>query len=293
MDNIRALRAFVEVSDAGSFVKAAQRMNCSTTTVSRLVRELETELGTPLLLRTTRNVRLNSTGTKRLSECRRIIDAIDALNQSGDTEPRALGGELKVTTTTTFAQRRLIPLLPEFLEQHPRLKIHWHLNDERIDLAAQGVDMAVRVAHLKDSGMVARRLGSVEIWLVASPDLLRREGHPRQLNDIASMSCAVCTVPHFRNRWPLHPDALVDGPVWTDCGDASREVAIAGLGVAFLPDFMVEDAVRDGRLIRLFAKQSLAAVELAILYPGRKQITAAAAAFGEFLARKLRQNAPQ
>ena len=281
----------MEVSDAGSFAKAAQRMNCSTTTVSRLVRELETELGTPLLLRTTRNVRLNSTGTQKLPECRRIIDAVDALRHHSASEPCMLVGELKVTTTTTFAQRRLIPLLPEFLEQHPRLKIHWHLNDERIDLTAQGVDMAVRIAHLKDSGMVARRLGSVDIWLVASPDLLRREGRPRQLNDIASMSCTVCTVPHFRNRWPLDPDALVDGPVWTDCGDASREVAIAGLGVAFLPDFMVEDAVRDGRLIRLFAKQRLASVELAILYPGRKQITAAAAAFGEFLARKLSHDA--
>lgn len=287
MDNIRAIRAFIEVGEAGSFVKAAERMNCSTTKVSRLVRELESELGMPLLLRTTRSVQLNSEGLHRLQECRRIVEAIDALQRHREDSPRELSGELKITTTTTFAQKRLIPLLPEFLQQHPRLKIHWRLNDDRIDLSAQGVDMAVRVAHLKDSGMVARRLGTVDIWLVAAPDLLQREGWPTQLNDVASMTCTVCTVPHFRNRWPLDPDALVDGPVWTDCGDASREAAIAGLGVGFLPDFMVEDAVADGRLIRLFPELKLASVELAILYPGREQITAAAAAFGKFLTGKL------
>lgn len=281
------MRAFVEVGRAGSFTAGARRLNCSSTTISRLVRELETELGLPLLLRTTRSVTLSSEGERYLRECEDILKAIDGLRRHQPDQARELVGTLKVTSTTTFAQKRLIPLLPEFLAEHPRLQLHWHLNDERIDLSAQGADMAVRVAHLQDSRMVARRLGRVHIWLVAAPQLLQRLGQPSQPRDVANMDCVVCTVPHFKNRWPLQPDALVNGPVWTDCGDAAREAAIAGLGVAFLPDFMVADAIADGRLVQLFAEQSLASVELAILYPGRQQISAAAAAFGDFLAERL------
>lgn len=287
MDNIRSIRAFVEVVRAGSFVKAAERMHCSTTTVSRLVRELEAELGQPLLLRTTRSIALSAAGQRRYPECQRIVASVDALQQQSAEEHRELSGELRITSTTTFVQKRIVPLLPEFIAQHPRLKLLWSLHDARLDLAAQGMDMAIRVAHLDDSGMVARRLGQIHIWLVASPAQLDREGMPAHPNDVARMQCSVCTVPHFKNRWPLQPDALVDGPVWADCGDVSREVAIAGLGVAYLPDFMVEDAVNDGRLVRLFPDVEFGSVELAVLYPGRHQITAAAAAFGDYLAQRL------
>lgn len=287
MDNIRAIRAFVEVARCGSFARAAQRLNCSTTTVSRLVRECEQELGHALLSRTTRSVALNSFGQRRLPECEQILAALGKLHSDSQGEARELTGTLRVASTSAYARTRLFPLLPEFLQSHPGLSIHWRLNDERTDLSAQGMDMAVRVAHLHDSDMIVRRLGRVEIWLVAAPALLRREGRPRTLGDVAAMTCTVCTVPHFRNRWPLDPDTHVTGPVWTDCGEASRDAAIAGLGVAFLPDFMVEDAVRTGQLVRLFEQQTLSSVEIAILYPGRNQISAAAAAFGEFLASRL------
>ena len=292
LENLRGVRAFVEVARSGSFVKAAERLNCSTTTASRLVRELEQQLGHALLLRTTRNVTLNSFGHRRLADCERILASVDALDRGADSEKRALTGELRIASTSTFARTRLMPLVPEFLERHPHLNMHWHLSDERLDLSAQGLDMAVRVAHLGDSGMVARRLGRVDIWLVAAPSLLAREGMPRVPHDVSKMTCTVCTVPHFRNRWPLDPDAHVNGPVWTDCGDASREAAIAGLGVAFLPDFLVAEAVADKRLIRLFPERRFSSVEVAVLYPGRHQISAAAAAFGDYLIAQLAERIP-
>lgn len=288
MDNIRALRAFVEVVRCGSFVKAAEHLRCSTSSISRLIRDLEVDLGQPLLLRTTRSLTLSSFGERRYQDCQKIIEAVDSLNSAADEESRSLSGDLRISTTTSFAQKRLIPLLPEFLEQHPKLRLHWYLNDQRVDLSAQGMDMAIRVANLQDSGMVARRLGRVDIWLVAAPRLLAREGMPGKLADVAAMSCSVCTVPSFRNRWPLEPETHVNGPVWADCGEVSREAAIAGLGVGFLPDFMVEDAVADGRLIRLFPEQELASVELSVLYPGRHQINAAASALGDYFAARLK-----
>lgn len=287
MDNIRAIRAFVEVGRAGSFVAGAKRLGCSTTTASRLVRELEEALGEPLLLRTTRSVRLSSQGLRRLPDCENIIHAMDALCQPSPEQREDLAGELRVATSTSFAQRRVMPILPEFLQQHPRLKMFWQLNDQRMGLSTQGVDMAIRIAPLDNSGMVARRLGRIGIWLVVSPQQIEREGMPKDLQDVANMSCTVCTVPRFRNRWPLNPQTLVDGPLWTDCGDVSREAAIAGLGVAFLPDFMVENEVADGRLVRLFPERDIGSVEIAVLYPGRNQVSVAAAAFGEFLVRRL------
>ncbi len=288
MDNIRALRAFVEVARAGSFVQAAERLNCSTSTASRLVRELEVQLGQTLLLRTTRSLTLSSFGERKFAECQRIVDAVDSLHHVAEGESRRLQGDLKITATAAYTKQRLIPLLPEFLERHPDLRIHWQLNDERVDLSKQGVDMAIRIANLRDSGMVARRLGKVQIWLVAAPAFLARYGEPQSPQEIATLPCSVCTVPSFRNRWPLDPEVCVDGPVWADCGEVSREAAIAGLGVAYLPDFMVEDAIQRGDLVRLFPRQPSATVELAILYPGRNQITAAASAFGEYLASRLR-----
>ncbi len=287
MDNIRALRAFVEVARADSFVQAAERLNCSTSSVSRLVRELETQLGQALLLRTTRSLALSSFGERKFADCQRIVDAVDTLHHEADGEKRELRGDLRVTCTGTFVKQRLVPLLPGFLAQHPRLRVHWHVNDDQVNLSAQGMDMAIRIANLRDSGMVARRLSRVDIWLVAAPVFLQRYGVPATLADIAKLPCSVCTVPDFRNRWPLEPDVHVDGPVWADCGEVSREVVLAGLGVGYLPDFMVEDAIREGRLVRLFPERSLQSVELSILYPGRNQITAAASAFGEYLARSL------
>ncbi len=289
LDNLRGVRAFVEVARSGSFVKAAERLNCSTTTASRLVRELEQQLGHALLLRTTRNVSLNSFGQRRLPECEKILESVDMLDRGAGDEQRALTGDLRIASTSTFARTRLIPLVPDFLKRHPALNLHWHLSDQRQDLSSQGVDMAIRVAYLGDSGMIARRLGQVDIWLVASPALLAKEGMPRVPHDVAKMTCTVCTVPHFRNRWPLDPDAHVNGPVWTDCGDASREAAIAGLGVAFLPDFLVAEAVHDKRLVRLFPERRFSSVEVAVLYPGRHQISASAAAFGDYLIEHLPQ----
>ncbi|MFS1704379.1 LysR family transcriptional regulator [Alteromonas sp. AMM-1] len=283
MKNTKALQAFVTVVKYGSFNAGAERLNCSATSVSRLVKEFEQYIGQPLLLRTTRNVALNDAGKRLFPQCEAIIESISTLNEMAQLPLENVEGELRVACTTTFAQKRLIPLLPDFVEQYPKLTIHWLLSDDRIDLSAQGADISIRVTRLDDSSMVARHLANCEIWLVAAPSLLKKFGMPTQLSDIASMPCAICTVPRFKNYWPLQPEQHVQGPVWTDCGDASREVAVAGLGVAFLPDYMVEDAVNSGQLVRLFPDQAILTFDIALLFPGKSQISPAARAFGDFL----------
>jgi DNA-binding transcriptional LysR family regulator len=287
MDRVKAMRAFVEVARRGSFASAAKQLRISTSSASRLVMELEDWLNTPLLRRTTRRLTLTDAGEQYLERCADIVEATDNLQRDAEALAKQPAGRLNVTVAAFLMHKRIAPLLPAFLEKYPDIRLDLDLRDKPIDLIGEGIDVAIRIGHLADSAMIARRLGGISLRLTASPAFLDEYGAPESLDALPSYPCLVDTVPAHGARWPIGRRIKVEGPVSANDGEIIRRMTLAGLGISFLPELYVEDDIESGRLVSLFADEVDDPVGIYALYPARKQITAAARAFVDFMAIRM------
>ncbi|MGI9352485.1 MAG: LysR family transcriptional regulator [Rhizobiaceae bacterium] len=289
MHNINALKAFVEVSRFGSFTAAARQLGLSTSSVSRLILDLEAWLQTPLLRRTTRSLTLTDAGEHYLAHCTSIVSAWNFLDNEGSANVKTPRGKLHVAGAAVPMRKRITPLLPGFLEQFPEVQIELHLEDRPVDLIADGIDVALRIGRLEDSALIARKCGEVQFRLTASPAFLEKFGVPRSLDEVSAMPCLCDLTPRSGRRWPIGRRVPVEGPVAANDGDITREMTLAGLGLSLLPDFFVENDIEEGRLISLFPDQITDKAGIYILLPVRKQITPTARAFTDFLIENLSQ----
>lgn len=287
MGNVKAMRAFVEVTRRGSFASAAAQLGISTSSISRLVQELEDWLGAHLLRRTTRHVTLTDAGEHYLERCREIVAATDDLHRDAKAQAEQPRGKLHIAAAAYPMRKRIAPLLPSFLAAYPDVRLHLHLQDKPVDLIAEGIDVAIRIGDLADSAMIARKCGEVTLRLTAAPEFLDRHGTPKSLDDLPSFPCLVDTTPRHGSRWPIGRRINVDGPVTANDGEIVREMTLAGLGISHLPDFFVEHDIAEGRLISLFPDQLGESVGIYTLFPARRQITAAARAFADFMVAEM------
>jgi DNA-binding transcriptional LysR family regulator len=247
------LRSFVEVVEAGGFNRAASRLGISKSVISRRIARIEADLGTRLLSRTTRGISPTDAGIEFKVRCERILadlaEAREAVAQRGG----GVVGRLRISADVSFGVRHVAPLLADMAKRHPRLEIDVSYVDRHVDLIAERFDAAVRIGALKDSSLVARRVAPVRAIVVASPDYLARNGRPRTPGDLASRECLIYagagTVVDWQfrsgSRWiAIRPS----GRLRSDNGEAMLQWAIAGLGIAAGPSFLVGDAIESGRL---------------------------------------------
>lgn len=244
------LRVFQAVASAGSLSAAARQLDVQPMQVSRRVAALEEELGTRLFHRTTRSVSLTSEGQLFLPYASTIIDAEDnAKSELGPASAKAKG-VLRITAPSVFGQSIVVPMLSRLLEAHPDLSVDLDLSDKVIDIVGQGLDLALRLAPLGDSELVAKRITSNPRVICASPDYLRRNGRPTKLTELEAHHCIqLQAIP----RWPFIIDGelirkRVNGRVNTSSVDAVRIAAIQGLGLAMLTSWDIIRQVRDGKL---------------------------------------------
>ncbi|MFJ2381678.1 LysR family transcriptional regulator [Pseudomonas protegens] len=244
------LRVFQAVASAGSLSAAARLLDVQPMQVSRRVAALEEELGMRLFHRTTRSVSLTSEGQLFLPYASTIIDAEDsAKSELGPASAKAKG-VLRMTAPSVFGQSIVVPMLSRLLEAHPDLSVDLDLSDKVIDIVGQGLDLALRLAPLGDSELVAKRITSNPRVICASPDYLRRNGRPTKLTELAAHHCIqLQAIP----RWPFIIDGeltrkRVNGRVNTSSVDAVRSAAIQGLGLAMLTSWDIIRQVRDGKL---------------------------------------------
>jgi DNA-binding transcriptional LysR family regulator len=284
MHNVKTMKAFVEVARHGSFAAAARHLKLSTSSVSRLVIDLEDWLQTPLLRRTTRSLTLTDAGERYLERCQGIVAAWDDLRKDAKAHTELPRGWLHIAGAAYPMRKRIAPLLPQFLANYPEVKLQLHLHDKPVDLIAEGIDIAIRIGELEDSSLIARKCGDVAIKLTASPAFLSRHGSPQSLDELPSFPCLVDTTPRHGHRWPIGRRINVDGPVAANDGEIVRQMTLAGLGISFLPDFIVEDDIAQGRLVDLFTKALNERIGIYTLLPVRRQITPAARAFADFIA---------
>lgn len=283
MNNMKAMKAFVAVARCGSFASAARRLNLSTSSVSRLVNDLEDWLQSPLLRRTTRNLTLTDVGEQYLARCEEIVSAWESLEMDAMAGAAAPRGRLHIAGAATPVRKRIVPLLPEFLNAYPEVKIELHLEDKPVDLIAEGIDVAIRIGDLQDSSMIARKFGEISLKLTASPAFLAQYGRPKRIDDLPSFPCLADMTPRYGRNWVIGSKIPVDGPVAANNGEIIREMTLAGLGISLLPDFIVEKDIEAGSLSALFEDAHEEQIGIYTLLPVRRQITPAARAFSDFV----------
>ncbi len=287
MYNVKAMKAFVEVAKLGSFAAAARHLKLSTSSVSRLVIDLEEWLQTPLLRRTTRNLTLTDAGERYLERCTVIVTAWDDLGKDAKTRTAQPRGRLHIAGAAYPMRKRIAPLLHGFLSAYPDVQIHLHLQDKPVDLVSEGIDVAIRIGELDDSSFIARKCGEVALRLTASPKFVEQHGVPKSLEDVPSFPCLIDTTPRHGRRWPIGRRVNVDGAVTANDGEIIRQMTLAGLGLSLLPDFFVEDDIVEGRLVSMFPDYLSETIGIYTLLPARRQITPAARVFADFVAENL------
>lgn len=256
MDTIIGLKTFVACVDAGSFTAAADRQNMSRKLVSKYVAELERRVGARLLQRTTRSLSLTDAGQRTYTRAVRLIEDFDAMTADIRDAETGLNGVLRVSAPVSFGEMYVQPALAMFRRAHPDLVIDLKLNDRFVDLASEGFDMAIRIGVLQDSTLVARRLGEIALYAVASPAYLASSpalGHPDALSD---HPCIRDSNLRSGQAWPFCIDGTnkkvpVSGGFIVNSPTAVRELALSGEGVGLCPDYAVAADLASGRLMRV------------------------------------------
>jgi DNA-binding transcriptional LysR family regulator len=252
MAELDDLRCFVEVVESGGFGRAAKRLGISKSIVSRRIARLEANLGARLLSRTTRGISPTEAGLEFKVRSERILAELEEAHEAVAQQGGRVVGRLRVSVPLSFGVRHVVPVLAELAMHHPKLEIDVSYSDRFVDLIGERFDAAIRIGTLEDSSLVARRIAPVRSVVVASPDYLARKGHPQSPSDLSGHECLIYTgraAPDWQfragNRWiSIRPE----GRLRADSGEAILRWAIAGLGVADAPSFLISDAVESGAL---------------------------------------------
>jgi DNA-binding transcriptional LysR family regulator len=293
MDISNLMILFVRTVEQGSFSAAARALSLSPSAVSRQIAALEDHLGVRLLNRSSRRVTLTEEGRTFHERCLRIVAEIDDVQAQMAHMAQHVQGTLRVTATVAFAKAHLLPLFPEFLKLYPELALHLELTDRLVDLAEEGVDVAIRFTEqVEDESLVARRLVHNRRVVVAAPSYLALHGTPRVPEDLLSHNCLrMYSVSSF-NDWEFaNEDGTrvleVQGNFEANSADAVYHAALAGLGVARLSLYLVHADLEAGRLVRLLPAYTHEKADILAVYPHRRNLSPKVRAFVDFLAEHL------
>lgn len=292
MDQVpwQLVEAFAEVVEQRSFARAALALNMTPSSVSRLVKRLEQQLGTRLLHRTTRAMALTEAGQQFHAECAAAIArmrAACARAAEGEDEPRGL---LRLSAPVAFGRTHVVPQLAAFLELYPQLTLDLLVTDRLVDIVAERVGLAIRIGRLQDSNLVSRKLLPNRRILTASPGYLARHGTPATVDALDGHACLVSTANHDGEQWRLvGPEGertlSPRGRVRADNGDAVQQLALDGMGICFRSAVSVEHDIRAGRLVQVLPAWTGRETGVYAIAPGRP-MAPAARALADFLAQR-------
>jgi DNA-binding transcriptional LysR family regulator len=256
MDRLSAMAVFARVVEAGSFSAAARGLGLAKSSVSKQVSRLEDELAVRLLNRTTRRLSLTEAGATFLEGCQRMLAEAAAAESAVTHLVAAPRGRLSVSAPMSFGLRQISPILPALLARCPELTIDLALNDRFVDLVEEGFDVGVRIAYLKDSSLIARRLAPSRNLLCAAPQYLAARGVPQSVEDLAGHDCLSYSYQASGDAWRFEGPGgrraiRVRGRLRANNGEVLLAAARAGLGIARLPSFICGDDVRAGHLKRV------------------------------------------
>lgn len=288
--NVDEIQVFVKVVETESFTEAARALGMPKSTASRYVSRLEDRLGVRLLNRSTRRLRPTNVGAIYYQRCSRIVadlaDAEAAITSMQD-EPQGL---LRVTAPLTFGYLFLGAIIADFMKAYPDVQINLFLSDRKVNLIEEGFDIAIRGGVLEDSSLIARKMGTAQRVICASPDYLRRRGTPQRPEDLRDHDCLLYgSQPSSGGSWRMSDGASVpvSGKLVVNNIDVLRSAALAGMGILYTPRFLVERDLANGELVEILPNQVNHAGGLYILYPHARHVSAKVRVFVDFLVENL------
>lgn len=296
MDRLDGMRLFVRVAELGSFAAVAQQLNVARSVVTRKVAALEAHLGTKLIARSTRRLSLTSAGATYLEKCREILSLVEAAEADLDEDRQTPRGPIRITLPYSFGIRQLMPLFSEFMAAYPEITIELEFSDRRVNLIEGGFDLAIRISDRLEPGDVARKIGGSQGVIAAAPAYLARHGRPTHPRELIGHECfGYLLAP--RSSWSFLIDGEIhwfpaQGRLQANSGDALLEAAICGLGIARLPTFIAEQAVREGRLEILLPEFPTLALGIYAVFPGSRQMPHRVRALVEHLSERIGAHPP-
>ncbi|CAN7646832.1 LysR family transcriptional regulator [Variovorax paradoxus] len=294
MLDLNDIAMFVQVVRHGSFAGAARRLGLPPNTVSRRIQQLEAQLGTRLMQRSTRRLTLTSAGQAFHERCAGAVDGLVEAGQALITGSQQPSGLVRVAATADFFDFFPMEWVAGFLAAHPLVRVDFVLSDARADLIAEQIDIAFRGGALPDSGYVGRKLlGARTDGMVASPAYIAARAAPATLQDLAEHDCVTSPHPSGRTLWRLagpggaEEEVQVAGRFSGNTAQALRKAALAGLGIALLPPTMARLDLEAGRLVPVLPQYQRTGQGLSVLYPSRKHLPLAVSAFIGMVMEKL------
>lgn len=288
MDLIDGMRAFSQVVATGSFTEAGTRLGISNKLVSKYVAQLEDRLGTRLLNRTTRRSSLTEAGTFYYERCRQILDDLDELEQSVQSVHASPRGKLIISAPATFAEFYLMPLFVTFQKNYPDVSIDLRLTDRFVDLAEEGVDVALRIGMLENSTLIARKLAPAPLIVCASPNYLASAGTPTHPSELKHHECIVDMNYRAGAQWPFLIDGEkvhipISGKFSVNSAPAARDYALSGQAIVMCPAYIARPHLDKGELVPILENYATLDLSLYAVFNTKRHLAPKIRVFIDFL----------
>lgn len=292
MDRLEAMRIFGEVADHGGFAGAARKLNLSPSVTTRAVARLEHDIGAKLLIRTTRSVKLTDAGERYLADCRRILAEVAEAEANAAGSFSAPAGTLTITAPVLFGRLYVLPILLDFLDAYPAMQVRFLLLDRIVNLVEEGIDVAVRIAHLPSSALTAQRVGAIRQVVCGSPAYFERAGVPRVPDDLRQHRLIGRDGIFGGSEWRFGRNDSIRVPISTrftcNTNDAVIEAALAGWGLSRFQSYQVAEPIAAGRLVAVLTDYEREPVPIHIVHAEGRESSARLRVFVDFAARRLR-----
>lgn len=285
MDRLESMALFIDAIEAGSLSAAARRRGLSVSMAGKHLAQLEGMLDARLLHRSTRRLSLTDVGQAYYLRCKRILEDVDEADQEARAAQQGVQGVMRVAAPVTFGALHLGDVMALFLQQHPSVNIEVMLSDRYVDLLASGIDVAIRIGRLPDSGLVSRQLAPCRMVFCAAPCFLTRVGAPRTVADVQGLPRLAFSEAVSSGDWSLtDPEGqahVICGPLRLSANNTQMLLgaAVAGAGVAYGPSFVFAQAISDGALAEVLPDHKTSALEIHALFPTKRHVSAKVRAF--------------
>ncbi|MDX1519708.1 MAG: LysR family transcriptional regulator [Gammaproteobacteria bacterium] len=295
MGQLEDMTLFIRVVEAEGISRAAAQLGIAKSAVSRRLMDLETRLGVRLLNRTTRTSSLTEAGQEYYERALRIVDDVTELNAMTVDESTALEGTINLAAPLSFGLSHLTPAIDSFIREHPGIRMNIDFSDRHVDLVEEGLDLAFRIARLKDSSLVARRICPIRIVLSASPAYLEEHGRPESPADLKHHRLLHYTMTGARS-WKLLDQAgnmstvKISGDIQANNGEFLKDMAVAGHGIVASPTFICWKAIATGDLVPVLCDYRLPEPAAYAVYPGNRYLSRRVRALVDYLVKRFGEN---
>jgi LysR family transcriptional regulator for bpeEF and oprC len=297
VENLNAVRVFAKVAETRSFTDAAKHLGLTASAVSKAITRLEADLGVQLLHRTTRSVGLTTEGLLFFERCQQILADVEEAENALSRAQSAPRGHLRVHMPVGFGRRVIVPALSRFIQRYPGVVVDAELSDRMVDLAYEGIDVAVHIGEPADVRLVARKLCNLRFVACASPDYLARRGEPKTPDDLDGHDCLAYVLMHTGRyrEWQFVKDGktfakTLSGRLNLNNSDSLLEAAIAGLGIVMISNFIAAEALRSQKLQAVLTEYVAVGPQVSAIYRASKNLSPRVRVFIDFLSELINEN---